>query len=175
MVLFESKILDVGCGNRPMGDVNLDFKEQRVPNFIKGDATNLPFDDNSFTTVYSSGLSLWKEEFHDDLLLKAWKEAIRVATDQVIFEYNFIKGHKKTKNRDPLKIIKWLREEISPNIKLSYSERGKLFPIIHSFEIIFGKRITIKIVNAIFKRSYLVKYQLKLSNKNFPETINNLR
>lgn len=66
-------ILDVGCGHRPQGDVNVDLfpeptvhrcADQRVnddvglhvheiPNFIKADACHLPFRDNAFKSSYT--------------------------------------------------------------------------------------------------------------------------
>lgn len=57
--------LDIGCGNNPIGDVNLDVSIDRslhrdnaiieikkVPNFIKGDINFLPFRDNAFTEIF---------------------------------------------------------------------------------------------------------------------------
>jgi len=46
-------ILDVGCGNKPRGDINIDFVKQTVPNFIRADALNLPFRDNVFSHARS--------------------------------------------------------------------------------------------------------------------------
>jgi hypothetical protein len=66
-------IVDVGCGHRPHGDVNVDLfpeptphrcVDQRInddvalhvheiPNFIKADAGHLPFRDNAFKSSYS--------------------------------------------------------------------------------------------------------------------------
>ena len=46
-------ILDVGCGNKPRGDVNIDFVKQTVPNFVRADALNLPFRDNVFSHACS--------------------------------------------------------------------------------------------------------------------------
>jgi SAM-dependent methyltransferase len=66
-------ILDVGCGSRPKGTVNVDFfnggnwnphdgnQEQgeyinlkKIPNYIMADAQYLPFKDEAFTEVISS-------------------------------------------------------------------------------------------------------------------------
>ena len=44
--------LDVGCGNRPKGDYNVDFIDQKVPNFYKASAYNLPFPDKMFDKVF---------------------------------------------------------------------------------------------------------------------------
>lgn len=70
---YTPKVLDVGCGHRPKGDVNVDlFMEatahrtadqrvnddspldvRRIPNFVQADACRLPFRDRAFGKVYS--------------------------------------------------------------------------------------------------------------------------
>ena len=46
-------ILDVGCGNNPKGDVNIDINMKKgVINFIRADAHHLPFKDNCFNRVF---------------------------------------------------------------------------------------------------------------------------
>lgn len=59
-------ILDVGCGSRNMGNVNLDLNLGRsdhhkteydvksIENFVNASAASLPFKNNVFTQVYSS-------------------------------------------------------------------------------------------------------------------------
>jgi ubiquinone/menaquinone biosynthesis C-methylase UbiE len=48
------ELLDVGCGDVPKGDVNLDlFYYGKGRNFVLGEAHHLPFKDHSFTKVYS--------------------------------------------------------------------------------------------------------------------------
>jgi ubiquinone/menaquinone biosynthesis C-methylase UbiE len=48
------KILDVGCGDNPRGDVNLDlFFYVRYENFVIGEAHHLPFKTSDFENVYS--------------------------------------------------------------------------------------------------------------------------
>lgn len=54
---IEFKILDVGCGGQPKGDVNCDLffgDSPHVKNFVRCDAQYLPFKNNSFKIVYSS-------------------------------------------------------------------------------------------------------------------------
>lgn len=59
-------ILDVGCGNNPMGDVNVDLYigvskhrdsrvlvPQNIPNFVLCDAAHLSFRDDCFEKVFS--------------------------------------------------------------------------------------------------------------------------
>jgi len=60
------RILDVGSGANPKGDVNCDlyigekthpfYKVRKAKNFIRCDAHNLPFRDNTFSIVHSSHL-----------------------------------------------------------------------------------------------------------------------
>lgn len=48
------ELLDVGCGDVPKGDVNLDlFYYRRGKNFVFGEALHLPFRDETFIKVYS--------------------------------------------------------------------------------------------------------------------------
>ena len=44
--------LDMGCGLKPRGDVNLDVKSLKVPNFVRADAHMLPFRNQAFSKVY---------------------------------------------------------------------------------------------------------------------------
>ena len=49
-------VLDVGCGETPKGDVNVDIYPIKCPgnNFLIAMADYLPFKDKSFNTVRSS-------------------------------------------------------------------------------------------------------------------------
>ena len=165
------RILDVGCGMRPRGNINLDSTErENVPNFVMGDALDLPFEENSFATVYSSGLSLWSKSHDDNKLLKAWQEAVRVANDQVVMEYNYTKQSKIWNGRHPINSLKMLHSKLSTEITLEYSERGKFSKIIRPFEKIFGRSFTITFLNKIMRRSYYGKFKLRLSEReNLPE------
>jgi SAM-dependent methyltransferase len=68
------KVLDVGCGDRPTGDVNLDlFFYGKWKNFVIAEAHHLPFKDNVFEKAYSKHCVE-----HLENPLKFFKEAKRV-------------------------------------------------------------------------------------------------
>lgn len=68
------KVLDVGCGDVPKGDVNLDlFFYVKCENFVIAEANYLPFKDGVFGKVYSKH-SL--EHFEDPF--KFFKDAKRI-------------------------------------------------------------------------------------------------
>ena len=68
------KILDVGCGDRPAGDVNLDrFYYGKWKNFVIAEAHQLPLKKNTFDKIYSKHCLE-----HLENLLKFFKEAKRV-------------------------------------------------------------------------------------------------
>jgi ubiquinone/menaquinone biosynthesis C-methylase UbiE len=83
------EILDVGCGSKPKGDVNVDLlvendewkrkvDPKRIPNFIKADAHHLPFKDKAFkTTIMNHTL----EHLRDPIL--AISEIARVTRDEM--------------------------------------------------------------------------------------------
>jgi len=69
------KTLDVGCGDRPTGDVNLDlFYYGRGKNYVIGEAHHLPFGNRVFEKVYCSNAL---EHFANPLAF--FKEARRVS------------------------------------------------------------------------------------------------
>jgi len=70
--MVENMILDIGCGHRPHGHVNVDLYakatwhrsedrfptdrsliRKRIKNLVTANAHHLPFKDNSFSTVFS--------------------------------------------------------------------------------------------------------------------------
>ncbi len=92
-----SLILDCGCGDKPSGDVNLDYTYQTAFNFIRGDAHHLPFKNKVFKkTICSTVLE------HLNKPYDALRELFRVTNGEVIIRYdrfssiyNFIGvGHK---------------------------------------------------------------------------------
>jgi SAM-dependent methyltransferase len=95
---FKPKLLDVGCGHRPRGDVNVDLfpdpsahrcvnqrvnddvalKVHEIPNFVKADACHLPFRDGVFEGSYSWHLI---EHVQDPNLFLS--EILRVSAEKV--------------------------------------------------------------------------------------------
>lgn len=94
------KVLDVGCGTKPKGDVNIDFfggglnpqtgdqvqgefmSREKIENFVIADAAHLPFKDESFNVVFSSHTI---EHVQDPLLML--REMYRVAKRKVIVRF----------------------------------------------------------------------------------------
>ena len=76
------KVLDVGCGDRPTGDVNLDlFYYGKWKNFVVGEAHHLPFKNKVFDKVYSKHCLE-----HIENPLKFFEEAIRVLKNGGLLE-----------------------------------------------------------------------------------------
>jgi ubiquinone/menaquinone biosynthesis C-methylase UbiE len=87
------KILDVGCGNNPRGDVNLDlFFYVRCENFVLGEAHHLPFKNCVFENVYSKHCLE-----HLESPLQFFKEAKRVLKDSGALECIYPTDTKLTK------------------------------------------------------------------------------
>lgn len=75
-------VLDVGCGNRPTGDVNLDlFFYGKCKNFVIGEAHHLPFKNNAFDKAYSKHCL---EHFENPL--KFFEETKRVLKNGGVLE-----------------------------------------------------------------------------------------
>ena len=92
------EILDVGCGDRPRGTVNLDFGDygdlyqrnqlnpSKIKNFVRGDAHHLPFRDNIFVEV-----RCWHTLEHLTGPALALSEMVRVANGvvKVVVPYRY--------------------------------------------------------------------------------------
>jgi len=88
------EILDVGCGDRPKGDVNLDlFYYAKCRNLIIAEAHRLPFRDGVVTRVYSRH-SL--EHFENPL--EFFSEAKRVLGEGGTLECTYPTDRMLTKN-----------------------------------------------------------------------------
>jgi len=87
------RTLDVGCGDRPKGDVNLDrFFYGKWKNFIIGDAHYLPFKNETFNKVYSKHCL---EHFENPP--KFFKDARRVLKNDGVLECIYPTDTKLTK------------------------------------------------------------------------------
>ena len=89
----EFNVLDVGSGNKPRGDVNVDLshgsssQKKRANNFVIADAEFLPFRDEAFDVAFSAfTIEQVKEPF---LMLK---EMCRVAKRKTIVRYSYKLG-----------------------------------------------------------------------------------
>jgi len=91
--MVENLVLDVGCGDRPKGNVNLDLSKGKTSglqgfrgkinpsstlNFVQGTVYNLPFRDNAFNKVLCHHLLEHLEEPK-----QAVKELVRVSKNSV--------------------------------------------------------------------------------------------
>jgi ubiquinone/menaquinone biosynthesis C-methylase UbiE len=87
------KILDVGCGNSPKGDVNVDlFFHVRCENFVIGEVHHLPFKTSVFENVYSKHCLE-----HLESPLQFFKEAKRVLKEGGTLECIYPTDTKLTK------------------------------------------------------------------------------
>jgi hypothetical protein len=77
--------LHVCSGHSPLGDVRADFDPTVNPDVVC-DAANLPFDDESFSTVLCDPPYNGKMQWNHDLLC----ELSRVASRRIIFQHWFI-------------------------------------------------------------------------------------
>lgn len=150
-------ILDVGCGDRPKGHVNLDLYKGRtehlqgyrsiinvksIQNFVQGSIYNLPFKSNSIETVLCHHTLE-----HLKYPVQAVKELVRVAraTVEVVVPYRF---HEIVQNWFLPFRRKWMRKHhfwnfdknmlevictcLKLNFKIKY--RYKFVPVVHNFK-----------------------------------------
>jgi len=76
------EVLDVGSGKNPRGHVNIDIKfYKKTKNFVKANASYLPFRTNSFRYVISNQVIE-----HVDKPIKMLKEMVRVCIETVTFQ-----------------------------------------------------------------------------------------
>ena len=138
-------ILDVGCGERPKGNVNVDlFVEETsqrfckrglntrvIPNFIKASISHLPFSDNTFETV----LCFHVVE-HTDNPIESLRELIRVSKRNIVVKtpHRFSKTaclnpwHKHTFNKTWfLKALTKIKQKTPLTFIIEYSAYAK-FP-----------------------------------------------
>lgn len=108
-------ILDVGCGKRPHGDVNVDLfvHETRhrnlmgeidakfIDNFVRCDAQHLPFRENLFRTVYSNHVIEHVDNPYRMIreMLRVSAYEIKIITPHRFFSGTFKAEHKHAFNR----------------------------------------------------------------------------
>jgi len=89
----EFNVLDVGSGNQPRGDVNVDlfhgssYQKKRANNFVIADAEFLPFKDEAFDVAFSA---FTIEQVKDPFVML--KEMCRVAKRKTIVRYAYKLG-----------------------------------------------------------------------------------
>lgn len=127
-------ILDVGCGNKPVGDVNSDLfvytethrvkgqllNVKTIPNFVLADSLHLPFKDNSFEMVISNHLI---EHVSNPFLLL--KELIRVSSRRVYIScpHRYSPGNKKPGHKHFFNVL-WFGKalnRINTDVSLYYT------------------------------------------------------
>jgi len=160
-------ILDIGCGSNPEGTTNLDYFDgdtphhkgfidrNLIPNFIQGDAHNLPFEDNSFDLTIMSHIS-------EHLLnpYKAFEEAYRVSTRTIVRVPNnpCIKEH-------PEHLYSWSKTSLFNLLKRHWKTvdvRVKTRPSYIGDSRIFKKIVKIPTVGQALARKYLEWLGLEL-------------
>ncbi|MHA2278187.1 MAG: hypothetical protein ACXAC2_20595, partial [Candidatus Kariarchaeaceae archaeon] len=80
-------------------------------------------------------------------------------------------GSRTFPTRYPLEALEVLHKEISPDISLSYSKRGRFAKLVKPIEKFIGIKLTIWIINKLIRKTYLAEFKLFLSDKRgLPET-----
>ena len=133
--ICEKMILDVGCGSKPRGDVNVDALfpddewKKRVNykstlNFVKAEAAHLPFKDKCFQEVFSSNLLEHVED--EGLVLEEMKRVCKgivriiVPIEFVWFVYDFLHPRKFVWTRQHHKRSYGLNPFKARNVKLRF-------------------------------------------------------
>lgn len=124
--------LDVGCGNNPRGDVNLDcfpdrreqcvirWNPKKVKNFILADCENLPFQDGVFRRIFAIHVLEHLKNPHQ--ALKEWKRVGKIIDIRVPSAYDLdqTRTHIYTWNQTTLTN---LLDMIFENVKVFYTTR----------------------------------------------------
>jgi len=138
--------LDVGCGSRPKGDVNVDLlserfgvkenffiKPQRISNFVLADACHLPFKDGSFENVFSSAVIE-----HVINPIEMLNELIRVSSLNVVVKcphrFNETPTCRHSKHRSFFSRV-WFVRFLRRHVKVQgfYTEISRYRPFPHQF------------------------------------------
>lgn len=134
------KMLDVGCGAFPRGDVNCDLFVKKSPhtkfdikhgkNFVRCDAHKLPFKDNTFTIVYAS--HILEHLPNPDVFLK---QAKRVSTKYLYIQVpslNYIANNIKWTEENPEHLYTWSKDSLRNLLK-------RHFPNVRIYETHFSR------------------------------------
>lgn len=156
------EILDVGCGNAPLGTVNMDlnlgqrrpdlpevFVSTNAPNPVKASSDFIPFNENSFETVISTAMLE-----HVPNPTKCLLEMVRVATKQVkftvphrFFRASFLRGQPKTHKYSMFStknIEAWLtKHKLSFAIKVEY--KGYPYNVLPIIQLPYLIHVTIMV------------------------------
>jgi SAM-dependent methyltransferase len=139
--------LDVGCGNSPTGNVNVDLypaasphhggplNTKAIPNFIQCDALHLPFRENTFDEVYASHVL---EHFKNPAMLL--KEMLRVSKDLV----TIIVPHRVCRKT-------WFRYSQDPEIHQQFFDGATMMKWLSSF----GLSYRVSVIQHPFPNSIL--------------------
>lgn len=156
---METKILDVGCGSRPRGDVNVDLRTnvdpkislflepQDIPNLVLADVSYLPFKDSIFEKVLSSHVIEHVDKPHKMLeeLLRVAKKEITIQCPHKMSEHplTFARRHGYHQN---FFNQAWFKNVLrkQPKVKGLYTEitKWKPFPNYLMPLMLFPKEIT---------------------------------
>jgi SAM-dependent methyltransferase len=157
------KVLDVGCGATPKGDVNVDlfpndikqcgvsWNPKNVKNFVLADAENLPFKDKSFEVLLAFHVL---EHLKNPLkALHEWKRVADVVTIKVPSPYHIesTPSHFFTWNTFTL----WnLLKQVFKNTEICYTDKIN----------VFDGRITgrIPMMKFVFDRFILKRFPIEI-------------
>jgi len=117
--------LDVGCGTRKMGTVNVDINRDCRPHVVC-DVCHLPFKAKQFDVIYC-----YHVLEHIENLTLAIKEILRTSSDFVIIKvpHRFSKNAKKDQSHITFFSIKWFHEMFRGfNIEITLSRTKWLRP-----------------------------------------------
>jgi len=120
-------ILDVGCGDKPSGDVNIDiykkdspettrpYNAKNYPNFVQASGCYLPFRNEVFEIVYSNNSMEHTSEYS-----LFFKEMLRVSNNAVIIQVPHILRNIRTSNPYHKQHFtrKWFRKSL---VKLGFT------------------------------------------------------
>lgn len=134
-------IADIGCGEYPQGDVNLDRRPIKgIKNFIKADVRNLPIKDNSFEISYCS--HVLEHVLRVDLLISELK---RITKHKIIIRV----PNNPIKHESVNHIYSWSKSSLNNLLKLYFEDvkvylymgnirtyEGRLFNLLFRLKLI---------------------------------------